>query len=322
MAKEAVEKDMNRVLRQMVALCGQAREHGNVDRTRWMCLRLQRAMEDAQCLTDQERLYTMLEIHKFHNNCKDVSEADSIAQALLQLNCINSSSEPQATELFTSSIETSLSRGSSETSQVDDIQPPLHRLAGLGKQALFSILNKAAASGIAPKSDFIGRTLLHVAAEKGDALLLEHLLNLGKSFPSFKLDIDGRDLARRTPLYLATSHGQESTYRLLRSWGASLEVRSGASHTLLAMAARANHIPIMEDLIEADCPIDERVLPALGGCPPLPAAAERGALEAVQLLIERGANREIRKMPDQKTAAQLARDNGHHGVAAIIESGG
>ena len=76
---------------------------------------------------------------------------------------------------------------------------------------------------------------------------------------------------------------------------------------------------MMEDFIADGWPVDEKVLPFMGGCPPLPAAAERGCVDAVTLLLDKGADPNILKLPDKKTASQLARDNGHMVVADIID---
>lgn len=259
----------------------------------------------------------MLDIREFHVSHNDASEADRDAQMLLQLGHKDLASV-ETTDLITNSLQ----RESIDTSQFDDILPPLHRLVSLEQEKLFPILQREAASGTVPKTDFIDRTLLHRAAERGDDRLLGEIIRLGKSYPNFKMAIEGRDGADRTALYLAVSHGHESAYCLLRRERASLKVRGRNSHSLLAMAARGNHVGIMKHLIDAGCEVNEKVLPVMRGCPPLPAAAEKGHLEAVQLLIERGADRCILKLPDQKTAAQLARDNGHHGVAAVIDPGG
>lgn len=75
---------------------------------------------------------------------------------------------------------------------------------------------------------------------------------------------------------------------------------------------------MMKDLIVNGWPVNEKVLPCMGGCPPLPAAAERGCVEAVEFLLKEGADPNILKLPDKKTASQLARDNGHMVVADII----
>ena len=321
-AKEAIESDMREVLKQMKELLEQAHQGGRIDRVRWMCPRLQTAINDTKLLTDVERTTLLLNINELYTKYKDVSGADSISQNLLLSDCMKASSEPKATALFVGSVQNSLERGSSNLKKLKDILPPFHRLAELGNPNLFTLLREEAASGKTPNKDFIGQTILHVAAANGDDALIEHLLYLHGRYPGFHMDIEERDDAGRTAVYLAISHGQWSTYRLLRDQNASLKVRSIASHSPLAMAARGNHVSIMEDLIEAGCLVNEKVLPAMGGCPPLHVAAERGHLDAVQVLLGHGADRNFRRMGDRKTAAELARSSGHSNLADIIDNGG
>lgn len=67
-------------------------------------------------------------------------------------------------------------------------------------------------------------------------------------------------------------------------------------------------------------PVNENVLG--GAYQPLHAAAEKGHLEAVQLLIKKGARPRLLKMPEKKKASQLARDNGFTIVADAIDEAG
>ena len=67
-------------------------------------------------------------------------------------------------------------------------------------------------------------------------------------------------------------------------------------------------------------PVNEIVLQ--GAYQPLQAAAEKGHLEAVQVLINNGAGPRLLKIPEKKTASQLARDNGYTVVADVIDEAG
>lgn len=320
-AKDAIEKDMREVLRQMKGSMEQAHQDGRIDQVRWMCPRLRTAINDTKLLTKRERISLLLKIKELYTKYKDVSGADSISQDLLHSDCINASSEPKATALFVGSVQNSLERGSGSLKKLKDIFPPFHRLAELGNPNLFTLLEEEAASGRTPDKDFIGQTLLHVAAANGHDALIKHLLYLHESYSGFHMDIEERDDAGRTAVYLAISHGQYSAYRCLRDHNASLKIRSRASHSPLAMAARGNHVSIMEDLIRAGCLVNEKVLPAMGGCPPLHIAAERGHLDAVQVLLKHGADRNFRRMGDGKTAAELGRSGGYSILADIIDKG-
>ena len=321
-AKDAIERDMREVMKQMKELLEQAHQGGRIDQVRWMCPRLRTAINNTKVLKNVERTSLLLKINELYTMYKDISGADTTSQDLLLSDCMKASSEPKATALFVDSVQNSLARGSGNLKKLEDILPPFHRLAGLGNPKLFTLLEEEATSGRTPEKDFIGQTILHVAAAKGDDALIKHLLYLQDNYSGFHMDIEERDNAGRTAVYLAISHGQWSAYRLLRDQKASLKVRSRASLSPLAMAARGNHVAIMQDLIQAGCLVNEKVLPAMGGCPPLHIAAKEGHLDAVQILLRNGADSSFRTMGDGKTAAELARSNGHSNLADIIDKGG
>ena len=315
--REAIEKNLRGVLEQMKESLEQAHGSGKVDRVRWMCHRLRTAMRDTKLLTNDERTKCLLRINELCMGYGDVSEADRVALDLLQSDCSSALSESKSTDLFVGSIQNTLERGSGSIQKLEDILPSSHRLAQLMNPKFFKLLEQEAASGKTPEKDFIGQTILHIAAANGQVALVKYILDLGL------VNIEKRDDAGRTAVYLAISHGQCSTYRYLRDRNASLRIRSRAGHSPLAMATQGNHVSIMEDLItNARCSVNEKALPAMGGDPLLHIAAGSGHLGAVQVLLRHGANRGLRRMADDKTAAELARTNGHSNLADIIDTGG
>ncbi|KAG7009487.1 hypothetical protein G7Y79_00002g006020 [Physcia stellaris] len=243
-------------------------------------------MVDTDYLPPEQRKDELLGIMYFHRRCKDTMAVDKVLHNLMQLGMVDSATKPTAADLFAESMESfPQSPVTGENGIGNNVLPRLHYLVSLGIIALMPALQIFAAGKKTPKLDMFNRNLLHVAAERGYTLILEHLLNLTKSHPTFILDIEARDVALRTPMCLAVLHGHESSYRFLRRWGAKLDVRDDTSHSLLASAASGNHIGIMKDLIEAGRPVNENVLG--GAYQPLHAAAEKGHLEAVQLLIKK-----------------------------------
>ena len=320
--KRAFEEDMRSLLEQMKGLLEQAHKGGKVDRVRWMVPRLRTAINDPQLLASTERTNLLLKMKELYTIYKDVSGADSVSQDLLLSDCIDASSEPKATAIFVGSMQGSLERGSGTLQKLECILPRFHRLVLLGNPDTFPLLEQEAASGKTPEKDFIGQTILHIAAAKGHDALIKYVLDLRGRFPSFYMNIEERDHVGRTPVCLAISCGQWAAYRILRDRGASLDIRNQASHPPLAMATRGNHGVIMEDLIKEGCSVNGIVLPAMGGCPPLHIAAERGHLGAVQVLLRHGADRTFRRMGDGKTAAELAQSSGHSNLADLIDRGG
>ena len=258
--EEAIRTNRNNihlVLKQMITSFDEARTHKKIDRALWMSLRLQRAMEhrkcmqDTECLTKSEALNTFVRIHQFHEDNRDAPEAANVRRHLLHSGLTGSVSPKEITELFATSIESFSHFNSIQASQRGETRSPLHELAELGHVALFPNFQRVAAGGICPETDFIGRTLLHVAAEGGHAELVKYLLSLEESYENFKLGIDRRDEAGRTAIFLAISNGQEATYRVLRRLGACLKIRDKAGHTPLVMAARMNQVSLSQCVFAA-----------------------------------------------------------------------
>ena len=251
-ASEKIEKEIVHMVASMVDLYHTAQKSGHIDQVKWMCPYVQRAMVDTNHLPLEQRKEELLEIMYFYRTCKDTIAVDKVLQNLMQLGMVDSATKPTAADLFAESMDLfPESPVTGENGIGNSVLPRLHYLVSLGIIALMPALQIFAASKETPKLDMFNRNLLHVAAEKGYTLILEHLLNLSKSHPTFRLDIEARDAALRTPVCLAIIHGHEPTYRLLKQRGAKLDVRDNTSHSLLASAASGNHIGILKDLIDA-----------------------------------------------------------------------
>ena len=94
---------------------------------------------------------------------------------------------------------------------------------------------------------FAGRTLLHVAAGKGELRIVKALLKAGA-------DADARSTGGHTPLYdAANQSGTADVVRALVSAGANV-IGSGALH----MAARRGNVEVAEALLEAGAEINAR----------------------------------------------------------------
>lgn len=248
-ASEPIKTELDRAVNRMIELWHQAQDTGNTDQARWMCFRVTRAIESSNNAMEQRR-EELLRILEFYKGSKDVVEADRIFQVMLQHGLIDTTTVPKAAELCTSSFRAPLGYEVVDENIPGNILPNLHRQIELGSTALVPLLQVAAASGVIPRPDFLGRSLLHVAAEKGLVVFLEVILSLGESFPNFRLNIESRDAAHRTPLHLTIQKGHESAYQFLRQRGAKLG-RNHTSHSPLASAAGGGHIRIMEDLLKA-----------------------------------------------------------------------
>ncbi|KAL8791559.1 MAG: hypothetical protein Q9195_005823 [Heterodermia aff. obscurata] len=248
-ASEWTNTELDRAVNKMVEMWHQAQDSGNTDQARWMCPHVMRAITYSSNAMEQKR-EEFLRALAFYKGTNDVVEADRIFQIMLQHGLLSTTTVPKAAELYTNPFGTPLGHEIVDENSPGNILPDLHRQIELGFTALNPLLQNAAASGVTPISDFYGRTLLHVAAEKGLVKLLELLLNLGTHFPKFKLNIEARDEAHRTPLHLTIHKGHESAYRFLRKRGAKLG-RNHTGYSPLASAASGGHIRMIEDMFEA-----------------------------------------------------------------------
>lgn len=87
-----------------------------------------------------------------------------------------------------------------------------------------------------------GRTALHLAAERGDALVAEYLI-------FYNADIDAVDREGRTPLHLAAENGREDMVKLLGGHRAKVNLRDKKGQTPLHLAAEAGSANIVKYLV-------------------------------------------------------------------------
>ncbi|KAI0437237.1 hypothetical protein F4803DRAFT_566207 [Xylaria telfairii] len=185
--------------------------------------------------------------------------------------------------------------------------------------------------------DDSGRTMLSLAAEKGDAI-----------------DIDTVDQNGRTPLLWASDCGQQEIVMLLLDSGANIEATDQQyGRTPLSWAAARCHETVVAGLLERGAYVDaadnssrtplswaasrgsETILRLLlnagawvdsydhrHGRSPLLWAATRGHEAAVKLLIERGSDIEAIDKEHGRTPLSWAAENGHGSVVtALLDHG-
>jgi len=301
----------------MKKLAFEAEDAEETDKARWMYQQLISGLDYLEDLPSEENKMILFKVAGFYKGIGDRAEADRIIQRFFRLEgSINGSSQEKLCSLFREFLEKTLPLEiTSDSSTFTNIFPPLHRIVLYSRPVLRPLFQTSEKTGISLPKDFIGRTPLHVAAEKGD---VEHL----RFFIEQDCSIETRDELGRTPLFLAASLGQEAAFEMLHSKGANLHVRDRASHFLMEVAARGNHTAIIRRLFDAKCDVNEKALSRLSfnrALPALHAAAEKGHFEAVHLLIECGAD-PLTQAPDSgKTAEQLSRDRGFTYVAEFLE---
>lgn len=178
----------------------------------------------------------------------------------------------------------------------------LHFAAEEGHADIIRALCNAGAD--ADASTTLGGRPLHAAAQKGHVRAVEALLACGCNTETL-LNED------TTPLYLAALEGHAAVVRALVAGGASLtptitysagaaskavafsqrhdwrpNAEPGNGATPLHAAAEHGHADVVEELLEAGAPVDDR---SMSGVSPLHLASGYGRGAVIRLLVERGA---------------------------------
>jgi hypothetical protein len=194
--------------------------------------------------------------------------------------------------------------------------PALHQGLLFGDREVFNIILKKVRERTVPRS---GRLSFPSGSD-----------DLGvMSRPTEGLDIP--DTIGRTPLFLAVVRKAEDICDDLISAGAVIKTRDCNGHTLLEIAAENGLFETVKRMLSRAkelcqelgqdflCNFVNDVL-WYNTSTPLQAAAATGHSEIVRLLLSNGACRDVKRLSDGKTAAELATDNKHDAIAAEIEN--
>ena len=230
----------------------------------------------------------------------------------------------------------------------EDDRTPLHHAAKKGHvkviEAAIILLNKNPEVINVPDNQ--GYTPLHNAACKGHYNICELLLEKGAN-------IETKDHYKRTPLHLASEAGQEEMVKVLIAKNANINALDEDKRTPLHHAAKKGHVKVIEVLLDngaktdlkdnnGDTPLKylcwrgegsqnhveaAKILlnknpevinvPYIRGDTPLHSAAWKGHYNICELLLEKGASKDIINK-DGRTPEQEAKDWKHYEVANLI----
>ena len=154
--------------------------------------------------------------------------------------------------------------------------PAIHRAIRAGHVKSAQILSNIPA--FLRESDLIGRTALHIAAERGQ------VKSLGVQFASDA--INDRDAFQCTPLFLAACNGDFESFVHLVERGADTKAITSGGRSVLAAACSGGHLEIVQHLLQRGT--DPKDKPPLASSP-LFEAASHGHSEICKLLLENGA---------------------------------
>jgi ankyrin repeat protein len=153
-------------------------------------------------------------------------------------------------------------------------------------------------------------TPLHVAASAGHSDILSLLIEHGA-------DMNDRNQYGDTPLHRASWNARLEAGQFLLNRGADIDVRDNSNNTALLCATFMVHTEFTRMLLERGAMIDA----CEGGWTPLHWAAMKGEIGAVQLLLEHGADVNVRDKYGE-TPSQVGSSWGHHEIAELLSAHG
>jgi len=193
--------------------------------------------------------------------------------------------------------------------QDQHLNTPLHRACVRGNSKIIEILLQNHAN---PNiKNVAGRTPLHYALEQSHTHILELLIAHGADINEMAFD--------KSPVYIAVYYGNVNALEILLSNNANAGDRDAQlNDTPLHIAAERGYYDIVRRLINARVTIDPV---NVNGDTPLSRAVEQGKCEVVPLLIEAGANTEIKVGPKKGTLLHLTVDNHDKECAEFLLKG-
>lgn len=164
-----------------------------------------------------------------------------------------------------------------------------------------------AANADVNKATLHGATPLFIAAQNGHLSCVQTLI-------AANAKVNQATSSGITPLYIAAQNGHLSSVQTLIAANAKVNQATSNGVTPLFIAAHNGHPSCVKALIAANAKVNQT---RPDGSTPLFIAAQNGYLSCVEILLAAGADVSLKYYG--RTAAQIARYNGHHTVADYIE---
>lgn len=130
--------------------------------------------------------------------------------------------------------------------------------------------------------------IVHKSAAQGDTVMLASALaKYPEQLDTLRSFMKDTRLSTLSPLMWASQNGQYETAKLLIDRGANVNAKDRFDRTALLLAVEKNHPQIVDLLVEAKADLDS---PATYGSSPLTAAIGQGDVAMMSKLLDGGAN--------------------------------
>jgi len=210
-------------------------------------------------------------------------------------------------------IEELLAKGEDIEGWDSDKYTPLYLAARWGKLDAVKLLVERGAN-IDSRSTELSSTPLQIAARHGEAEIVRYLLEKGA-------DVNARNRLGDTALSKLTRFGWQepaAMAAILIDAGADPNARNNDGATALIYGAAANEVSFLRLLVDRGAAVDSPENHKVGS--PLFVAARFGALDAVRLLLERGAD--VNFNTEGGTPLDAAVRSGHDDIVAVLRARG
>tara|TARA_R110002049_G_scaffold46487_1_gene135149 strand:- start:99960 stop:100619 length:660 start_codon:yes stop_codon:yes gene_type:complete len=148
-----------------------------------------------------------------------------------------------------------------------------------------------------------------LAAHDGKAELVQQGIDSG-------IDVSVTDAQGHTALHMAAYNGHSEVVEMLLKAGGDVNCRDAEGKTPLMHASSGDFAPAVKTLLDADAGID--LVDSGEGFTALMTAAALGEKEVVELLLKRGANKDLVDV-DGESAKDFAASRGHTEIVQMLE---
>ncbi|MEN0016488.1 MAG: ankyrin repeat domain-containing protein [Bacteroidota bacterium] len=133
-----------------------------------------------------------------------------------------------------------------------------------------------------------------------------------------KINLNLLDKYNQTPLHLAAAYGNVEAVHLLLRAGALADEYDWEYCTPLHRAVIRKHAEVIKVLLDAGVDINKSG--PCGNQSALHIAAAQGGLDAIQLLLQRGSDTDLRETVYGMTPIECAIDEGHSEIGKVLEA--